>query len=291
MRALPSSEIYDALLALCYESVVDDARWSTLLAALASFRPSAQLPDVGGQPSGGSDDDHAQPFLNLQAAIDVLADGKHGELPGRVAPHLDRARRLFEIVSGLREDLRRRDLLLDSLPTPLWLLDEQRRVAYRNAAAMRYAAEPDSALCEQGGYVRPRRATTGRLETAIREALGRAGPARSTHIASGSASGAEIIVAPLPAPEPDTARPHTLGAVSVLDPAVQSRHLAQLFQFSPAEARLASGLQQGMSLADYARSQGVAISTVRTQLRSLFMKTGTDRQGELVSLLMRLSRQ
>lgn len=54
---------------------------------------------------------------------------------------------------------------------------------------------------------------------------------------------------------------------------------------TPAEARLARALCGEESLQDYARASGVARTTVKTQLRSIFAKTGTTRQSALVRLV------
>ena len=43
-------------------------------------------------------------------------------------------------------------------------------------------------------------------------------------------------------------------------------------------------LAQGESLEVIATARGVKLDTVRTQLRTLYKKTGTHRQGELVCL-------
>jgi DNA-binding CsgD family transcriptional regulator len=53
------------------------------------------------------------------------------------------------------------------------------------------------------------------------------------------------------------------------------------------EARIASLLVQGYSLAKVSELMGVSRETVRTHLKSVFAKTGTKRQAELVILLSR----
>lgn len=65
--------------------------------------------------------------------------------------------------------------------------------------------------------------------------------------------------------------------------------LEQIFGLTPAEAKLATLLAQGATLAAAARSQGVCVATVRAHLRSIFGKTQTHRQAELVMLVSRLS--
>lgn len=64
-----------------------------------------------------------------------------------------------------------------------------------------------------------------------------------------------------------------------------ARQLMELFGLSTAEARLARALCQGSSLEQYAIDGGLKMPTVRTQLRSVFAKTGTDKQPALIRLL------
>ena len=61
--------------------------------------------------------------------------------------------------------------------------------------------------------------------------------------------------------------------------------LQALFDLSPAEARIASQLTDGRSIEQIAASNGLSHNTIRTQLKSVFAKTGVQRQAELVSLL------
>ncbi len=64
--------------------------------------------------------------------------------------------------------------------------------------------------------------------------------------------------------------------------------LAQTFRLSPAEARLASLVATGVSVAQAAEQFGVSLDTIRTQMKAIYAKTGTRRQSELVSLLLRI---
>jgi DNA-binding CsgD family transcriptional regulator len=61
--------------------------------------------------------------------------------------------------------------------------------------------------------------------------------------------------------------------------------MRSLFDLTPSEARVARGLAAGDTLEEIAANGGVAISTVRTQLRQVLQKTGCTRQAEIVSLL------
>jgi DNA-binding CsgD family transcriptional regulator len=58
-----------------------------------------------------------------------------------------------------------------------------------------------------------------------------------------------------------------------------------LFDLTAAEARVASGVTEGLTLDQIAERHGVALGTVRTQIKSVFAKTGSSRQSQLAALL------
>jgi DNA-binding CsgD family transcriptional regulator len=61
--------------------------------------------------------------------------------------------------------------------------------------------------------------------------------------------------------------------------------LRLLFDLTPAEAMLARALIEGKTVAEFAKLRGLSDATVRSQVRSVFAKTGVTRQVELVRLL------
>lgn len=63
--------------------------------------------------------------------------------------------------------------------------------------------------------------------------------------------------------------------------------LRELFGLTAAEALVTARLAEGRSVEQIASEHGVGITTVRTQVRRALEKTGTRRQGELVSLVWR----
>lgn len=63
--------------------------------------------------------------------------------------------------------------------------------------------------------------------------------------------------------------------------------LQALFGLSPKETELAQALMQGLSLREASLRRHVGLTTVRSQLASLFRKTDTTRQGQLIALLAR----
>jgi DNA-binding CsgD family transcriptional regulator len=61
------------------------------------------------------------------------------------------------------------------------------------------------------------------------------------------------------------------------------------FSLTPAERRLANHIAAGTSLRDSANQTGITYQTARNQLKSIFAKTRTHRQSELVALRARMS--
>lgn len=68
-------------------------------------------------------------------------------------------------------------------------------------------------------------------------------------------------------------------------PATNEQLLVEIFSLTPAESRIAISLASGLSISDTAASLGLHESTVRTQTKRIFSKTGVSRQGELILLV------
>lgn len=86
---------------------------------------------------------------------------------------------------------------------------------------------------------------------------------------------------------PVTGKPHlALLRLTPLHHATSGvrQRLEHLYGLTRAEAELTVLLAQGESLEAIAAARSVALETVRTQLRTIYKKTGTHRQGELVCL-------
>jgi len=75
-------------------------------------------------------------------------------------------------------------------------------------------------------------------------------------------------------------RPVTLALSDHFDDYIRA-----LYGLTPKEARIATLISSGYALKDAAVEAGVAFSTARTYLESIFRKTGTRQQSQLVALL------
>ena len=96
-------------------------------------------------------------------------------------------------------------------------------------------------------------------------------------------------------PVPPAARNPFLGARALLTftvtgerPHLDQGLLQQVFSLTPAEARLAVLIADGLSPEAAAAQLGVKRETVRNQLKAIFAKTDTNRQAQLVAVLSTL---
>jgi DNA-binding CsgD family transcriptional regulator len=84
--------------------------------------------------------------------------------------------------------------------------------------------------------------------------------------------------------------PHAAFGVfidTVDEHSIEPKYLAECFNFTNREAELAKLLISGQSLSACAMEMKIGIETARSHLDNLFSKSGTRRQGELISVLLR----
>jgi DNA-binding CsgD family transcriptional regulator len=184
--------------------------------------------------------------------------------------------------------------LLDRNPLAIVLLDDKGRVILANRAARDVAEDADGVALGVDGLRLLRPSDDTALQRLIGEALGMA-------IASGSGGSMSALRPSGRRPYAIVVSPLSRGsfAVTTLKPSVciviadPERHhdlpadrLRDLYGLTPSEARLAVRLAAGEDLQTAAAALGIAYATARTRLVTIFRKTDTKRQGELVKLLL-----
>jgi DNA-binding CsgD family transcriptional regulator len=63
-------------------------------------------------------------------------------------------------------------------------------------------------------------------------------------------------------------------------------NLVSVYSLTPSEAQVAISLANGHSIDEIADSSNHSSHTIRSQLKSVFRKTGVSRQSELIKLLL-----
>ena len=220
-------------------------------------------------------------------------EAEHVRFMTVVAPHV---RRAVSVAERLDEARLGAAVALDavaSLSHGVFALDAMGRVLLANGAAEAILAADDGLLCEDGmlGTLLP--SENASLLAAIGSAIAGRGGGRLRVTRRSAALPYLVLVAPTGGDvawslaEP----PAALVFITELAPncATAAELAAALFDLTPAEARLAAEVVAGRGMPAAARRLGVGLPTVRTQLASIFRKTGTRSQPALVALLTRLA--
>ncbi|WP_322094465.1 helix-turn-helix transcriptional regulator [Paraburkholderia bannensis] len=238
----------------------------------------------------------------------------------RLTPHLIRAMRL-----SLRRLLPDADTLAGQARPPAMLVSAMGEVLNSNEPAQRllratslvrvrskrialaapYQARflEDVAISEARlkNHVSGARAAAARLRALrIVSAADRSGSAGSTQRASDDAESTlpaapEVLYAFYNVVTPGEASTADLRAMAAVTfyhprsaPAVDEQVLATAFDLSPAECRIVHLLVDGFTPKEIATRVSVQYDTVRKQLQSIYLKTATRRQPDLLRLLMNL---
>jgi len=173
--------------------------------------------------------------------------------------------------------------VMDRFPFALLIVDETHHPIYRNAAACQLL-EQQVLHIDPAGRLRSRR-NGERFVPVIDRGLGRHGPPATAAALLDEDPSRRLHAwsAPL-RDDVDEA----LAAVVVFDAALGRAYtrdaLRALYGLTHKESDLINGLLEGQSLEDYCGANFVTTNTARTHLKSIYRKTGTNRQAEVVRL-------
>jgi DNA-binding CsgD family transcriptional regulator len=185
---------------------------------------------------------------------------------------------------------------LDAMPMGIVLLSGSGGVVGANLAARRIIDSGEVLSITEGGLwvdwgwrklrfrdLIPREGGTGRRNRAEEV------PAFSVPRSPGQKP-LSILVVPVGEEGKTEAEDKPVAIVFVGDPdrpvEIDPARICQIYGLSRAEARVVALLARGYRLDQVAEALGVAYETVRKHLKQVFGKTGTDRQAELVRLLV-----
>ncbi len=219
-----------------------------------------------------------------------------------LAPHMQRAFELHLKFSALKNQSSGFLAALDLLPTGVVFLGRKGKVLLMNRGASALIAERDGLLATREGLRAERPAESALLEKTIRHAV-------STLHGKGLSAGGAVMVSRRTRPplkvqiSPICDLHPTVGGVVASEPITAVAFVADptqairptqeilraLYGLTPAECRVAILLLDGQPPKEIAGTIGVTIDTVRSQIRSIFGKTGVNRQSDLIRLIMRNS--
>jgi DNA-binding CsgD family transcriptional regulator len=234
-------------------------------------------------------------FSVIRSRADGTVDDRMRRCMDIVVPHMCRA-----VLIGRAIDLKRAEAAtfadaLDDLPAGMFLIGKDARIKHANAAGQ--------AMLEAGDILR---STGGRLFASDRRADEALREVFVAAVDGDTALGVKGVAVPLIAENGKRhvahALPLTAGARrqtgetyaataalfvrgATLDSPPALEVIARRYQLTPTELRVLLAIVEVGGTPKVAEALGVSPSTVRTHLKSLFSKTGTRRQADLVKLV------
>lgn len=225
----------------------------------------------------------------------AFSDEAIDHLSGLV-PHLQR-------IAGIRRQLEDAEVqrlaalaALDRARLAVILLDARARILAINRAGTRLLHRSDGLVRQRDGLSAVHPDETRRLHKAISLAAssarsGESGPERFLTLSRPSGTQPLFaVVKPLNLGSGLLHATRSSVAVFVSDSeavvGIPPEALRIAFDVTPAEARVASLLIQGVAPSRIADALQLSKHTVRNEIKSMFLKTGTNRQAELIRLLL-----
>jgi DNA-binding CsgD family transcriptional regulator len=301
------------LIRLIYESAADPRQWPIFLQALATGRKAQSVPyDVAKNPWTT----RQGPFWTTVFAMEngdipanqaLLASKFYTEylraqdcfsmpelqlLPS-LMPHVQRAMRLRQRMEALEQTVAALTDVINLLPGGVIVAGAGAQVLATNRAAESILSANSGLKNGKGGLTASNKSESDALRATIADAAANENGSRvpAPIAISGHSTGRplKVTVAPL---TPPTAGKHRqpMAVLFLTDPdkgpEPDLAFLQRAFSLTAAEARVSAALTQGKSVEEIALASGVTLGAIRSHLKRVFSKTGTRRQGELISLLM-----
>ena len=213
----------------------------------------------------------------------------------RLVPHAANALRVNRQVSVSQIHQRQAEEALNQLNTGVLLLVRDGRIVFANRTAQDLLRRGDGLRSRDGRLAATNHLDNAKLAGVVAQAGGQPAPRSGVQALPINRDAGrrplQVWTVPLPH-KPSGFLLRTSQSdlmVVVIDPELNTAPpiaaLKALYGMTEAEARLTFGLLQGARLEDYAERAGISMNTARTHLKSIFAKTETTRQAELVRLL------
>lgn len=176
-----------------------------------------------------------------------------------------------------------RTAALDMLPTAVVVVDNKARVIFMNRLGAQTLAIADGLFVDKGDIIRSSNMeVTIALHDCIKN-IHEADPETAFSITRNNKNTALSLLV-------SKSKNNKNAIIFIADPDLHMgpslNTLKNLFGLTDAESRLVQKLTEGLSMDDAAQSCGIKISTARAYLKQVFSKTGTNRQAELVKVIL-----
>ena len=212
-------------------------------------------------------------------------------------PHIQRAYRLYSELTKAKARSAGLMACLDSFSCGVILLGPQMQVLAMNRAAERLTKSNNGLQVSRSGLGAERPGETAQLHRLVVAALatskGRGlDAAGAMTVSRREQSPIHLLVSPVRGI--DLGYSDRVGAIVFINDPAQHVHpreetLRAIFGLTTAECRVAVLLADGRATAEIGHMLDVSRNTLKSQLASIYGKTGTSRQSQLVRLLLQLA--
>lgn len=213
-----------------------------------------------------------------------------GELQ-RVLNHLPSVFRLRELTTQTRNQALMSEAALNALPRPVVIVGAQSNVRYLNKAAEEVIATSTDLLVRANRLTMTTPGLSQQLQARIKRACAvtpTIDPVPLYAVDANNRPSLELHIAPLnPKLAAGLTSTEPMAMVMLRQPfrrAAWPRSSSRPYALTQAEIVLTNALVEGLTPAEYAERQGIKISTVRSQVKTIMSKTGTRRIAEIATL-------
>jgi DNA-binding CsgD family transcriptional regulator/PAS domain-containing protein len=209
-----------------------------------------------------------------------------------LAPHIQRALQIRAYSDVARVEAQLGMSALENLSDAVLFVTRDLRLTYANRRGQQLLASANAVVARNGYISCADPGRTSRLRRMVALSLGALeerfwGSAMMLDEEHGGRLA--LFCVPLVASRHWLSEAEAATMLLISDPDTGPRYpealLTELFDLTPAEARLTRRLLGGDTLSTAASRLGVSRATVSTQVKAVFRKTGTARQAELIGLL------
>jgi DNA-binding CsgD family transcriptional regulator len=237
-------------------------------------------------------DEYLVPLGVLRGTNEEDFSAREFRLLQAVLPHLQRGMQISLRMAALESDAALSIAAFDRLPVSLILADDRCRVLHLNRTGEEIIAAGDGLHIRNGVLAARSHSDDVVLRYAVARVTGQPGNGSKTLLIKRSEGRRPyvLLVAPVdPNALSFAGQSRRRSLILINDPERHSvrlpRRLVDLFHLSPTEAQLATTLLSGGRLEELAEERGISINTIKTQMKSIFAKTGTRQRSELIHLL------
>lgn len=202
-------------------------------------------------------------------------------------PHFEQVAEISQRLSELRNHREILADVLDHFPIGVLVVDANGKALAANKRGREIKGPLTFAA--DGKAASERREVTKRFREALGQVINAEGKPKRVVLEIGREEAApqRLLICPM-TPLDNAASGSAL--VLVDDGLSPARNLAnamqEMYGLTPSEIRIVQGLIQGKRLDEIAAAAKASISTVRNQLKSVFQKTNTGRQADLINLIL-----